>query len=167
MKTLDQVANELNVSRAAIYKKFENYGLSVTNLRNEKQGKTKVYDEEVVRLIHFMFQPVTDTETKAIDTIVTEEVTENEKNQDIYSKISKLQEQNGKLEQELEERKTLTDRLSKMLEDMTAANREREAAETIRLKLDLLHSQETMVLPAVNEKPRGLMAWLRGKKTNK
>lgn len=57
MKTLDQIAEAAGVTRAAIYKRFQSYGLSVTSLKGEKQGRATVYGEEVERLIVLMFQP--------------------------------------------------------------------------------------------------------------
>ena len=57
MKTLDQIAEAAGVTRAAIYKRFQSYGLSVTSLKGEKQGRATVYREDVERLIVLMFQP--------------------------------------------------------------------------------------------------------------
>ena len=83
MKTLDQIAEAAGVTRAAIYKRFQSYGLSVTSLRGEKQGRSTVYGDEVERLIILMFQP--DAESGKVDNSVDNKVTEQE------AKIQELQ----------------------------------------------------------------------------
>lgn len=62
MKTLEQIAEAAGVTKAAIYKRFQNYGLSVNQLKAEKQGKLKVYGEDIERLILLMFQPGAEVE---------------------------------------------------------------------------------------------------------
>ena len=57
MKTLEQIANAAGVTKAAIYKRFQSYGLSVNQLKAEKQGKSKVYSDDIEQLIILMFKP--------------------------------------------------------------------------------------------------------------
>jgi len=57
LRTLEQIAEEVGVTKAAIYKRFQSYGLSFNQIKAEKQGRTKVYDDNVFRLIQLMFQP--------------------------------------------------------------------------------------------------------------
>lgn len=57
MKTIEQIAQAAGVTKAAIYKRFQSYGLSVNQLKAQKQGRAKVYGDDIERLIILMFQP--------------------------------------------------------------------------------------------------------------
>ena len=73
MKTLEQIAKAAGVTRAAIYKRFQSYGLSVTSLKGEKQGKTILYGDNIEKLILFMFQPENGNGKSETETIKTQE----------------------------------------------------------------------------------------------
>lgn len=62
MKTMEQIAQAAGITKAAIYKRFQSYGLSVNQLKAEKQGRTKVYGDDIERLIILMFQPEAEVE---------------------------------------------------------------------------------------------------------
>jgi len=67
MKSIEQIADSLGITKAAIYKRFASYGLSVNQLNGEKVGRTKVYGDNVEQLIRAMFQPAAEVET-TVDT---------------------------------------------------------------------------------------------------
>ena len=46
MKTINQLAQSLGVSRQTIYNVVKDAGLSIDSLTTEKQGKTRLFDEE-------------------------------------------------------------------------------------------------------------------------
>lgn len=63
MKSIEQIADSLGITKAAIYKRFASYGLSVNQLNGEKNGRTKVYGDNIEQLIRAMFQPAAKVET--------------------------------------------------------------------------------------------------------
>ena len=71
MKSIEQIAESLGITKAAIYKRFASYGLSVNQLKGEKNGRTKVYGDNVEQLIRAMFQPAATVET-SVDTTAEE-----------------------------------------------------------------------------------------------
>lgn len=90
MKTLEQIAEAAGVTKAAIYKRFQSYGLTFNQVKAEKQGRTKVYSEDVERLIILMFQP----EAK-VESLVENKVTEHEaKIQELQGTAANLQVEN-------------------------------------------------------------------------
>jgi len=84
MKTLDQIAEAAGVTKAAIYKRFQSYGLSVNELKAEKQGRAKVYGEDIERLIILMFQP-----TKEVESLVESSV--DSADSELEEKINRLE----------------------------------------------------------------------------
>ena len=74
MRTLEQIAEAAGVTKAAIYKRFQSYGLSFNQIKAEKQGRTKLYDDNVYRLIILMFQP--DAENGKVESSVENKVTD-------------------------------------------------------------------------------------------
>ena len=87
MKTLDQIAEAAGVTRAAIYKRFQSYGLSVNQLHSEKRGRVTVYGENVERLIILMFRNDAEV-TKAVD---NDENSKDQKIEELQGKIDALQ----------------------------------------------------------------------------
>ena len=71
MKSIEQIADSLGITKAAIYKRFASYGLSVNQLKGEKVGRSKVYGDNVEQLIRAMFQPAGEVET-TVDTTAEE-----------------------------------------------------------------------------------------------
>lgn len=71
MKTIEQIAESLGITKAAIYKRFASYGLSVNQLKGEKVGRSKVYGDNIEQLIRAMFQPAAEVEMK-VDTTAEE-----------------------------------------------------------------------------------------------
>lgn len=54
MKTIDQITEELGISRATVYRRFRYYGLSVADLKGKKQGRTMVYNDDACQIIAFI-----------------------------------------------------------------------------------------------------------------
>lgn len=71
MKSIEQIADSLGITKAAIYKRFASYGLSVNQLKGEKNGRTKVYADNVEQLIRAMFQPAAEVDI-SVDTTAEE-----------------------------------------------------------------------------------------------
>ena len=163
MKTLDQIAEAAGVTRAAIYKRFQSYGLSVTSLKGEKQGRATVYGEDVERLIVLMFQPeasgyssvdsngytnaaksqeiqgfqagqqVTEAVTDAVDSSVDNTVTE------LRAKVQELQGLVANLEVDNKAAKVVTERAEeKAAEERARAERAEAQAETLLQQIDKL-----------------------------
>lgn len=163
MKTLDQIAEAAGVTRAAIYKRFQNYGLSVTSLKGEKQGRSTVYGEDIERLIVLMFQPeasgynsvdnnrnnnrakvqelqglegcgeVTKAVTSDVDGSVDKTVTE------LMAKVQELQGIVARLEVDNKEAKAVTDRAEEKAAAETArAERAEAQAEALLAQIDKL-----------------------------
>ena len=81
MKSIEQIADSLGITKAAIYKRFASYGLSVNQLKGEKVGRSKVYGDNIEQLIRAMFQPAAEVET-TVDTTA----------EDLSAKVAELQE---------------------------------------------------------------------------
>lgn len=81
MKSIEQIADSLGITKAAIYKRFASYGLSVNLLKGEKVGRTRVYGDNIEQLIRAMFQPAATVDT-SVDTSIDE----------LNAKIAELQE---------------------------------------------------------------------------
>ena len=79
--TKEQIADSLGITKAAIYKRFASYGLSVNQLKGEKVGRSKVYGDNIEQLIRAMFQPAAEVET-TVDTTA----------EDLRAKVAELQE---------------------------------------------------------------------------
>lgn len=98
MKTLDQIAEAAGVTKAAIYKRFQGYGLSVNQLKAERRGKTKVFGEDIERLIILMFQP----ETEVDRTVKISKTEEAEKIKDLQDIAERLEVENKAAKEEIE-----------------------------------------------------------------
>ena len=129
MKTLDQIAEAAGVTKAAIYKRFQSYGLSVNELKAEKQGRAKVYGEDIERLIILMFQP-----TKEVESLVESSVD---------SADSELEEKINRLEVERNEEKAGKERA----EERAAAAEAR--AERAEAQTEMLLSQIDKLTDAI------------------
>lgn len=51
MKTIEDIARDLNVSKQTVYERVKLAGVSLESLTRKKQGKSVVYDEESVSVI--------------------------------------------------------------------------------------------------------------------
>lgn len=123
MKTLDQIAEAAGVTKAAIYKRFQSYGLSVNELKAEKQGRAKVYRDDIEQLILLMFQPTRKVET-SVDIMVLE----------LEGKIEELQRVTRILEVERNEAKAEKEKAEERAETAEARAERAEAQTEMLLK---------------------------------
>ena len=120
LKTLEQIAEAAGVTKAAIYKRFQSYGLSFNQIKAEKQGRVKVYGDNVFRLIILMFQP--EAENGKVESLVENKVAEQE---------AQIQELQG-LAANLEVETKAANELKVRAEERAAAAEEKAAAEAAR-----------------------------------
>lgn len=118
MKTLEQIAEAAGVTKAAIYKRFQSYGLTFNQIKAEKQGRAKVYGDDVERLIILMFQP--DEKNGKVESSVERNGKEQE---------AKIQELQGIVENLQVERKAAEELKEKAEARATAAEEKAKAAE--------------------------------------
>lgn len=145
MKTMDQIAEAAGVTKSAIYKRFQSYGLSVTSLKGEKQGRATVYGEEVERLIFLMFQPApgveskvesleqsTEAKIKELQRVEAPPAVESLENFQVESKVeNKVNAQRAKIEelQGLVENLQVENKAAKLEKDQAEARAERAEAQ--------------------------------------
>ena len=132
MKTMEQIAQAAGITKAAIYKRFQSYGLSVNQLKAEKQGRAKVYGDDIERLIILMFQPEGEVE-RSVDS--TREKLEAEikelqglkANLEVESKEAKAEKE--KAEERAERAEAQAEKLLEQIDKLTDAIRAAEAVQ--------------------------------------
>lgn len=140
MKTLDQIAEAAGVTKAAIYKRFQSYGLSVNELKAEKQGRAKVYGEDIERLIILMFQPTKEVESlvessaDSADSELEEKINrlEVERNEEKAGK-ERAEERAAAAEARAERAEAQTEMLLSQIDKLTDAIRAAEAIQAAQL----------------------------------
>lgn len=156
MKTLEQIAEAAGVTKAAIYKRFQSYGLSVNQLKAEKQGKSKVYGEDIERLIILMFQ-----QSAKVESMVEESGKEAEaRAQELQEIANKLEVESKAAKAEKEKAEERADRAeareAKLLEQIDKLTDTIRAAEAVQAA----QAAQLARLPAPEES-RGLFKRLR------
>lgn len=136
MKSIEQIAASLGITKGAIYRRFTSYGLSVNQLKGEKKGRTKVYGDNTEQLIRAMFKPTATVET-TVDTM-TDEL--NAKIAELQGKYDGLQVEFKALEQEkqkaearAERAETQIDLLLMQIDKLTDALRAAEAIQAAQV----------------------------------
>lgn len=132
MKTMEQIAQAAGITKAAIYKRFQSYGLSVNQLKAEKQGRAKVYGDDIERLIILMFQPEGEVE-RSVDS--TREKLEAEikelqglkANLEVESREAKAEKE--KAEERAERAEAQAEKLLEQIDKLTDAIRAAEAVQ--------------------------------------
>ena len=143
MKTLEQIAEAAGVTKAAIYKRFQGYGLSVNQLKAEKRGKSKVYGEDIERLIILMFQQEQEVDNK-VETSRTEEAEKIKELQSIAEKLEveskaakeakeRAEERAAAAEERAERAEARTDTLLQQIDKLTDAIRAAEAVQAAQI----------------------------------
>lgn len=148
MKTIAEIAKELNVSRQAVYARVKEAGVNLNELTKEKRGKQTFFDDESVKVImsacqkgSVKFTPVKNDKKTRIE--------------DLTRQAKELTRALEASEKQLLEAKQEIERLKAIEEEQRHTISSQ--AETIRLK-EMREAQQALRLEAATPNKPGLFA---------